>query len=188
MSELCFDEFSVTGAAGEAVGGQLAKFLRRLPEACRRAGLDPERTKLLVHVVPERPEWHAFSRPMSMGSGAHSVRDCGLLLGRVTDALSLLSAAQQNGGMGHDFNHGFDRYARGRIEAAVRDVAMALTGRRIEFDPPAAPKPPEDGFQDATWPAGLGAAWRDPRRPPVDARRGGAYDPAEREVTDGNTV
>jgi hypothetical protein len=129
----------------------LAKVLRRLPEACRRAGLDPERTKLLVHVVPERSEGFAFPDRISMGSGANSVRDCGLLLGQVTDALSLLSAAQQNGGMGHDFDHGFDRWAGGRIEAAVRDVAMALTGRRIEFDPPAAPpKPPADGFQDVS--------------------------------------
>jgi len=82
MSELCFDEFSVTGAAGEAVGGQLAKFLRRLPEACRRAGLDPERTKLLVHVLPERSEGFAFPEQISMGCGANSARDCGLLLGQ----------------------------------------------------------------------------------------------------------
>lgn len=145
MSELCLDDLSVAEAADEPL---VRFFLTRLPEACRRAGLDPESTKLLVHIVPERPEGFAFPDRISMGSGANSVRDCGLLLGRVTEALSLLSAAQQNGGMGGDFDDGFDREARGRIEAAVRDVAMALTGRGIEFDPPILlPKPPTDGFQ-----------------------------------------
>jgi len=132
MRELCFGDLSVAEAA--ASGDELARFARRLPEACLEAGvgLDPARARLLVHVIPERPEGHAFSAPIFMGSGAHSARECGLLLGRVTEALSLLSANQQAGlaSLVPPRSQGPNER---QIEAIVRDMAMALTGKRIEF-------------------------------------------------------
>lgn len=136
-AEFFNNDFSVADIGGHeslAAEDLVVRFLRRLPVACQQAGLDPRKARLLIGVVPEQPEeGHAFGRPIFMGSGPRSELHCGLLLGKAREALSLLSGQQQNGGMGSDFDEGFDREATERIEAIVRDMAMALTGRAIDF-------------------------------------------------------
>jgi len=136
MPEFFNDDLSVADVLGhESLLAEdlVIGFLRSLPHPVARAGLDPGRAHLLIGVVPERPEGHAFDGPIFMGAGAHSELSCGLLLGRVREALSLLSGQQQNGGMGSDFDEAGDREAAERIEAIVREVAMALTGKAIDF-------------------------------------------------------
>jgi len=119
----------------EISDGLAALFLRRLPRTCLEAkvGLDPEKTRLLMQIIPEQPDGHAFEKQIFMGSGAHSERDCGLLFGKLREALSVLSGMQQNGMMGYEFDEDSDRKDTERLEAIVRDMAMALAGREIEL-------------------------------------------------------
>lgn len=111
----------------------VVKFLRRLPDACRKVGLDSEKTELMMRIIPERSDGHAFEKQIFMGAGERSVLNCGLLFGRLDEALSVLSGGQQNGGMGHEFDEESDRECDERLEAIVRDMAMALTGKEIDF-------------------------------------------------------
>ncbi len=131
---MCFSDYTVAEVA-DCAKGRLVRFAQNLPAACldAKVGLSPKTTRLLVHIMPEEPDNHAFKDPIFMGGGAYSVRDCGLLLGKVNQALSLLSGMQQNGGMGTAFDEDEDREGAERIEAIVRDVAMALTGKKIDF-------------------------------------------------------
>jgi len=119
----------------EVADGLTALFLQRLPRAClgAKAGLDPEKTRLMMQVIPECPDGRAFEKQIFMGSGAHSERDCGLLFGKLREALSTLSGMQQNGMMGYEFDEDSDRKDAEMLEAIVRDMAMALTGREIDF-------------------------------------------------------
>jgi len=136
MSEFFYDDLSVADILGReslAAEDLVIGFLRRLPRPAELAGLDPARARLLIAVVPDEPEGHAFDGPIPMGAGARSELGCGLLIGKVREALSLLSGQQQNGGMGSGFDEAGDRAASERIEAIVREVAMALTGRGIDF-------------------------------------------------------
>jgi len=136
MSEFFYDDLSVADVLGReslAFENLVIGFLRRLGHPVAQVGLDPGRARLLVGVVPDEPEGHAFDGPIFMGSGAHSELGCGLLLGKVREALSLLSGQQQNGGMGSGFDEAEDRAAAERIEAIVREVSMALTGKAIDF-------------------------------------------------------
>lgn len=111
----------------------IVKFLQRLPSACREVGLDPEKTELIMRIIPERPDGHIFKGQIFMGAGEHSMLNCGLLFGRLEEALSILSGMQQNGGMGSEFDEDSDRKGDERLEAIVRDMAMALTGKEIDI-------------------------------------------------------
>lgn len=135
--ELCFDlnVADISRHDSLATENMVIRFLRRLPFACHEAkvGLDPKKTRLTMRVIPEQPEGHAFEKQVFMGGGAHSERDCGLLFGKLEEALTVLSGMQQNGLMGYEFDEDSDREDGERLEAIVRDMAMALTGKEINL-------------------------------------------------------
>lgn len=73
-------------------------------------------------------EGRCFKDQLFCGSGDYSSRNTQILKVRLDEAVSFLSAMQQNGGMGYAFDHSMDKKAKRYIENVVKDVAMALTG------------------------------------------------------------
>lgn len=82
------------------------------------------------------PEWdkldgRLFNEIVFMGAGDYSERACALLLNRLESAISHLSGIQQSlFDLGTEENI---RKAEEPIYDIVRDIAMALTGKEIEF-------------------------------------------------------
>ena len=68
---------------------------------------------------------HVFDSQIFMGSGDYALRQSAILKSRLEAALSTLSGAQQNGGMGYAFNEESDRKDKAFIFNVVGAVAMA---------------------------------------------------------------
>jgi hypothetical protein len=49
------------------------------------------------------------------------------------EAFSILSGAQQNGGMGSQFDKKEDKQNRKELNAIAEDIVMALTGKKIKL-------------------------------------------------------
>lgn len=61
-----------------------------------------------------------------LGSGIHSVNDVSIAHKRLAYAISNLSAIQQNGGMGTEFNDIMDKECTNNIKEALKDIIKAF--------------------------------------------------------------
>lgn len=115
--------------------GFLARFLKDLPQECvaAKVGLNPDKDKLLVYILPSEERPGDFDKQIFTGSGNHSVRACGLLYGLIDKALTTLIGMQQNGLMGYGFDHESDKKDEAELDEIVRKVAMCLTGNEYEI-------------------------------------------------------
>lgn len=63
----------------------------------------------------------------------HTGQQIALLYYKIDHAICCLSGLQQNGGMGTKYDKQYEKTAEAEIDRTVRDVAMALAGKRIKF-------------------------------------------------------
>lgn len=82
-----------------------------------------------VECFPKDKEWNSFqercfNNMLFFGNGDYSIRNAEVLKTRLEEAMNILSGLQQGAE---------DEEAYKFIENIVKDVAMALTGKEIEF-------------------------------------------------------
>ncbi len=69
-----------------------------------------------------------------MGSGSFSEATIEHLHKRLDEGFSHLSGAQQNGGMGTEYDLDMEKECDKQIDSVVREIALALTGKNIQFE------------------------------------------------------
>lgn len=74
-----------------------------------------------------------FDQMLFMGGGDRTLKLMKTLAARLDYAFTALSGFQQNGIQGNEFDNQTDANDKEHLENVVRDVAMALTGREIDF-------------------------------------------------------
>jgi hypothetical protein len=129
----------ITGLTRSSNAAQVFCLTRFFPQLCHPISADisvegplsayPETT--IVDPSWDNMKGRLFDEMIFMGRGDYSARDCALLTNRLDQALSYLSGIQQSlFDLGTEENI---RKAEEPIYDIVRDIAMALTGKEIEF-------------------------------------------------------
>jgi hypothetical protein len=67
-----------------------------------------------------------INKKLFMGTGWHSRILCNLLHKRLSFAFSELSAKQQNGGMGYEFDHDMNKKCEESIKNVIKDIMFAF--------------------------------------------------------------